>query len=150
MFSPICGRTRTNTGCGLVVMRAPVAIAPVVMPAPPDEQDATRRRTRARLGKTSGDSMAYDEGLAQILRDDLADHDDLREVRMFGGLCFMKSGHMLCGVLKTSGMFRVGKDRSTAALALPGARIMDMTGRKMPAIIEVTPDALADDGLRAQ
>lgn len=94
--------------------------------------------------------MAYDEGLAQILRDDLAEHDDLREVRMFGGLCFMKSGHMLCGVLKSGGLFRVGKDRSAEALTLPGARIMDMTGRQMPAIIEVTPEAMSDDSLRAQ
>ena len=94
--------------------------------------------------------MAYDEGLAQLLRDDLAGHTGLREQRMFGGLCFMKDGHMLCGVLRDAAMFRVGKPRTDAALALGDARIMDMTGRPMPAIVEVPGAAVADDTRRAQ
>lgn len=94
--------------------------------------------------------MAYDEGLAQVLRDDLTGHTDLREVRMFGGLCIMKAGHMLCGVHKDGGLFRVGKARSTQALAIPGARIMSITGRAMPAIVNVTPEAMGDDTRRGQ
>ena len=41
--------------------------------------------------------MAYDEGLAQIFRDDLAAQDGISEKKMFGGLCFLNNGHMLCG-----------------------------------------------------
>ena len=59
--------------------------------------------------------MAYDEGLAEILRSDLAEEDGVEEKRMFGGLCFMLHGHMLCGVHKDGGMFRVGKDRAVVA-----------------------------------
>ncbi len=94
--------------------------------------------------------MAYDEGLVQMMREDLAGYPNIREVKMFGGLCFMKDGHMLCGVHKGGAMYRVGKERSAAALALPGAKIMDMTGRQMPAIVDIAPDAVADDDLRAQ
>ncbi|MBT8425743.1 MAG: TfoX/Sxy family protein, partial [Silicimonas sp.] len=39
---------------------------------------------------------------------------------MFGGLCFMKDGLMLCGVHKGGGMFRVGKPRQAAAEAIDG------------------------------
>ena len=40
--------------------------------------------------------------------------------RMFGALCFMLGGNMLCGALSDGGFFRVGKAQA-AALALPGA-----------------------------
>lgn len=64
--------------------------------------------------------MAYDEGLAELLRADLAEIPGIEEKRMFGGLAFMKDGHMLCGVHKGGGMFRVGKPRHAEALAIEG------------------------------
>ncbi|MEP5168227.1 MAG: TfoX/Sxy family protein [Shimia thalassica] len=93
--------------------------------------------------------MAYDEGLATLLRDDLADHYGLSEKRMFGGLCFLLHGNMLCGVHKGGGMFRVGKDNETEALAIEGARPMDFTRRKMGGMIDVDDDLMADDARRA-
>ena len=42
--------------------------------------------------------MAYDEALAERVRDLLADRDDLREQPMFGGLSFMVRGNLACGV----------------------------------------------------
>jgi hypothetical protein len=39
-------------------------------------------------------SMAFDEGLAQRVRELIADQPDLSERRMFGGLCFMRSGNI--------------------------------------------------------
>ncbi len=54
--------------------------------------------------------MAYDEGAAALLRDELVGTGEVREQKMFGGLCFMVNGHMVCGVHKGGGMFRVGKD----------------------------------------
>lgn len=87
--------------------------------------------------------MAYDEGLAEILRTDLAGHTNIEEKRMFGGLCFMKDGHMLCGVHKAGGMFRVGKPRYEAALAIEGAGPMQFTGRPMGGLVDVTEAAMA-------
>ena len=61
--------------------------------------------------------MAYDEGLAELMRGDLAGVPGITEKKMFGGLCFLLDGNMLCGVHKGGGMFRVGKDNEAAALA---------------------------------
>jgi TfoX/Sxy family transcriptional regulator of competence genes len=68
----------------------------------------------------------------------------MSEKRMFGGLCFLMNGNMLCGVHKDGAMFRVGKDREAAALAIPGAREMAFTGRRMGGMIEITDAALVD------
>ena len=51
--------------------------------------------------------MAYDEDLANRLRELLADEDNITERKMFGGLAFLLHGNMcvsqiLLGKLKTS------------------------------------------------
>lgn len=94
--------------------------------------------------------MAIDEGLVQILRDDLTDIEDISERRMFGGLVFLFRGHMLCGVHPGGAMFRVGKDREAAALGLDGAEPLAFTGRKMGGFIDVSQDSFVDDDLRAE
>ncbi len=93
--------------------------------------------------------MAYDEGLAQILRDDLADTSGVSERKMFGGMAFMLNGNMLCGVHKDGAMFRVGKDNEAEALAIEGAGPMDFTGRKMGGMVDVSDDAIEIDDRRA-
>lgn len=42
--------------------------------------------------------MAFNEELAQRLRDVLAGQSDLVEKKMFGGIGFMLQGNMACGV----------------------------------------------------
>ncbi len=42
--------------------------------------------------------MACDEKLAARVRALLAEHTDVSERKMFGGLTFMVNGHMCCGV----------------------------------------------------
>ncbi|WP_127112137.1 TfoX/Sxy family protein [Shimia sediminis] len=94
--------------------------------------------------------MAYDQGLATILRDDLTDTAGVIEKKMFGGLCFMLNGNMLCGVHKGGGMFRVGKTNEAAALAIPGVSPLAFTGKKMGGMLDVDQDLMADDTRRAQ
>ena len=94
--------------------------------------------------------MAYDEGLAELLRSDLADETNVEEKRMFGGLCFMLNGHMLCGVHKGGGMFRVGKPRAEEAIAIDGVSEMAFTGRKMGGLVDVTDEAMSDDARRSK
>lgn len=94
--------------------------------------------------------MAYDDGLAQLMRDDLADTPGITEKRMFGGLCFLLDGNMLCGVHSGGAMFRVGKDAEADALAIDGAGPMMFTGRKMGGLIDVTDQALSDDTRRTE
>lgn len=85
--------------------------------------------------------MAYDADLASRIRKALADRDGITEVKMFGGICFLMNGNMLCGVAKDRFMFRVGKEQQAKALAKPGASPMDFTGRPMRGIVWVTADA---------
>lgn len=94
--------------------------------------------------------MAYDEGLAAIFRDDLAELAGISEKKMFGGLCFLLNGNMLCGVHTGGAMFRVGKENEAAALAIDGAGPMTFTSRKMGGMIDVTDEALADDASRSE
>lgn len=92
--------------------------------------------------------MAYDEGLAELLRDELGDLPGLSEKKMFGGLCFLQFGNMICGVHKDGAMFRVGKPRQAEAMAIKGARPMDFTGRVMGGFVDVSDEAVADDAAR--
>lgn len=87
--------------------------------------------------------MAHDNGLAAILRGALQDQDT-QERRMFGGLCFMVRGHMLCGVERGNLVFRVGRQQHQHALSLPGARPMDFTGRPLAGFVYVDPDACSE------
>jgi len=93
--------------------------------------------------------MAYDEGLAETLRAAL---DDLpgavSERRMFGGLCFLLNGNMLCGVMRDGALFRVGKANQAAALDVPFTREMAFTGRPMGGIVECEVETVVDDALR--
>ena len=94
--------------------------------------------------------MAHDEGLAQMLRDDLAGVEGITERRMFGALCLFRDGHLLCGAHGDGVLYRVGKAQEEAALRLPGAAPMLRTGRRMGGFIDVGAGALADDDARAQ
>lgn len=94
--------------------------------------------------------MAYDEGSAQIMKDALIDIDGVTEKKMFGGLCFMLNGNMLCGVHKGGGMFRIGKENEAAALAVEGASPLGFTGKKMGGMVEVTDECVADDAQRTE
>ena len=72
--------------------------------------------------------MAYDEGLAQRLRETLADGDGLTERRMFGGIAFMLHGNMAVGVSGDELMVRVGPEGYDEALAQPHARVFRHDG----------------------
>ena len=89
--------------------------------------------------------MAYDEGLAQRIREALANDDGLTERRMFGGVAFMLHGNMAVGISGDDLMVRVGPERYDEALAQPHARVFDMTGRVMRGWVVVAAAGIADD-----
>ena len=90
--------------------------------------------------------MAYDEGLAQRVRERLGDDPGITERRMFGGIAFLVHGNMAVGVTGDDLMVRVGPEATDAALARPGARLFDMTGRPMRGWVVVDGTAVTDDG----
>lgn len=81
------------------------------------------------------------EELADRVRRHLVDDPNVSERRMFGGICFMLNGNMLCGSSKTGNlMLRVGKELEEEALRLPATRKVEMNGRKMGGFIYVSPE----------
>ena len=89
--------------------------------------------------------MAYDEGLAQRIRELMAEHETVVEKKMFGGLAFMLQGNMSCGVSGDDLMLRVGPEAYEEALARPHARPMDFTGKPLRGFVYVDPVGFAED-----
>jgi hypothetical protein len=92
--------------------------------------------------------MAYDNALASLLREDLRAQAGVTERRMFGGLCFLLNGNMLCTTREAGGMYRVGEAQAAQALALPGVTPTIMRGRQMKGFVSVGRSGIADRGRR--
>ena len=88
--------------------------------------------------------MAYDEELAERVRDLLSVREGFTERKMFGGIAFMLGGNMACGVLGEDLIVRLG-DEAERALAEPHTRVFDFTGRPSRGIVVVGRDAIAAD-----
>lgn len=89
--------------------------------------------------------MAYDEGVAERLRDAYLSIPDVVEKKMFGGIAFMVNGHMSCGVVNDTLMVRVGPEQYERALLRPHARKMDFTGKPLTGFVYVAPEGFEDD-----
>jgi TfoX/Sxy family transcriptional regulator of competence genes len=89
--------------------------------------------------------VAYDEGLAQRVREALEDRADVTEKKMFGGLAFLLGGNMCTGIVGEELMVRVGPDAYAEALERPHAREMDFTGRSMKGFVYVGCEGLESD-----
>lgn len=89
--------------------------------------------------------MAYDEGVAQRIREVFAGHPAVAEKKMFGGIAFMLRGHMCCGVVGDDMMARVGPEQYGLALAHPHAREMDFTGKPMKGYVFVASPGFESD-----
>ncbi|MFW6069302.1 MAG: TfoX/Sxy family protein [Chloroflexota bacterium] len=89
--------------------------------------------------------MAYDEGLAQRVREVLDVRDDIGEKKMFGGLSFLLNGNMAVGVIGDELIVRVGPHDYEEALAREHARAFDFTGRTMSGWVVVETEGLEED-----
>lgn len=89
--------------------------------------------------------MAYDEGLAQRVREVLDDRADVTEKKMFGGLAFLLGGNMCAGIVGDELMLRVGPDAYDDVLAQHHARAMDFTGKPMRGMVYVAEAGIRDD-----
>lgn len=81
--------------------------------------------------------MACDEQLVKRVRAVLKRTPCTAERRMFGGVCFTLNGNMVCGVVRSDLMVRIGPDRYEDALKRPHVRAMDFTGRPMKGYVFV-------------
>ncbi|WP_246139509.1 TfoX/Sxy family protein [Phaeobacter marinintestinus] len=93
--------------------------------------------------------MPFSEQMADTMRADLGVEPGLSERKMFGGLCFLLYGNMVCGVMKEGAMYRPGKAREAEALAA-GAAPLSFTGRPMGGMVELDTGTFENDTLRAK
>lgn len=76
--------------------------------------------------------MAYDEKLADRIRELVAGEAGLTEQKMFGGLAFLIRGNMAVAASGEGGLLvRVDPAESDALVAATNARLMEMRGRRM-------------------
>jgi TfoX/Sxy family transcriptional regulator of competence genes len=100
---------------------------------------------RVALAQTVGQncSMAYDEQLAERLRELLRGEEGLTEKRMFGGLAFLINGNMSVSASSQGGLLlRVEPAETDALLAKAGAEPFVMRGRAMDGWLRVAPEGL--------
>jgi TfoX/Sxy family transcriptional regulator of competence genes len=87
--------------------------------------------------------MAYDENLANRLRELLAGETAITEKKMFGGLAFLLNGNMTVSASGQGGLLaRIDPAETEAALARPHVSRMEMRGRTMDGWIRVAPDGI--------
>jgi TfoX/Sxy family transcriptional regulator of competence genes len=86
--------------------------------------------------------MAYDEKLADRIREFLVDLPKVDEKQMMGGLTFMVNDKMCVGVIKGEMMARIDPEKYDEALEKHGCRPMDFTGRPMKGWIYISPEGL--------
>lgn len=89
--------------------------------------------------------MAFDEHLAERIRDEVGDLPGVSAKRMFGGVAFLLHGTMLVGVTGDDMIARVGPDAAEECLALPGTRVFDFTGKVMRGWVVVDGSVLDED-----
>lgn len=83
--------------------------------------------------------MSYNKNLFDKISVLLKSIQGVEPKKMFGGICFMHRGNMLCGIDGDRLMVRVGPEQYEYALSLKYASVMDITGKPMKGFIFVNP-----------
>src|ERR687883_366563 len=93
--------------------------------------------------------MAYDEDLANRIRELIADERAVTEQRMFGGLAFLVGGNMAVAASGQGGLLvRVDPAESEDLVASSSARPIEMRGREMSGWLRLeSGDVEADETL---
>ena len=89
--------------------------------------------------------MAFDEALADRVRDLLEPRAEVTERRMFGGIAFMVAGNMAVGVINDDLMVRLDPADAERALTEPHTRPMDFTGTPAKNMVYVNPSGTTTD-----
>jgi len=90
--------------------------------------------------------MAYDEDLANRIRELMAGEAGVTERKMFGGLAFLIGGNMSVAASGQGGlMVRVDPEQTEGLLAKPHARLFEMRGRQVDGWLRVD-----DEGVRTK
>lgn len=86
--------------------------------------------------------MAYDNHLAQRIREQIGAKPDLTEKKMFGGLAFLLGGRMAIAASSEGIMVRVDPAECDRLIASGSAHAMEMRGSAMRGWVRVPPERL--------
>ncbi len=86
--------------------------------------------------------MAYNEELANRIREGLKGIDHITEKKMFGGICFLFRNKMVVGVIKDDLCARVVGEKFESKLSEDHVRPMDFTGKPLKEFVYVESTAL--------
>lgn len=87
--------------------------------------------------------MAYDEDLANRIRELIAGEAGVTEKKMFGGLAFLIGGNMAVAASGQGGlMVRCDPEATDALVAKPHARRFEMRGREMDGWLRVDDEGI--------
>ncbi len=93
---------------------------------------------RVILAEGAKSRMAYDEELADRIREQISAEPDLAEKKMFGGLAFLIAGNMAIGASGQGGILvRVDPEETGTLVETTPARPMEMRGREMKGWLRV-------------
>lgn len=86
--------------------------------------------------------MAYNESLADRIRESLVHLTKVEEKHMFGGVCFMVNGKMCVGVVKDEMMCRIDPKMDEIVLEKQGCRQMDFTKKPMKGYVFIDEEGM--------
>ena len=89
--------------------------------------------------------MAYNEILANKIRERLVELPNVEEKKMMGGLTFMVNEKMCVGIIKDELMCRIDPGFHEKAVEMQGCRTMDFTKRPMVGYVLVDESGMKSD-----
>ena len=113
------------------------------------EASAGNQEDRPRGSRGTEQPIAFDESLADRIRQRLARRKNIEEKLMFGGIGFLLNGNLLVGVWKESLIVRLDPEEYEDALKESHVKEFNITGRAMKGWALVEPEGIeADEQLK--
>jgi TfoX/Sxy family transcriptional regulator of competence genes len=85
--------------------------------------------------------MAYSKALDRRIIEIVSTWDNVTPKEMFGGVCYLLNGNIVCGIIKDYLILRLGEEEAALALQHPRVREFDITGRPMKGWVMVEEQA---------
>ncbi|SCC93571.1 conserved hypothetical protein [Thiomonas sp. X19] len=94
--------------------------------------------------------MARDQGLEELIYDELRATPCITDKAMFGGWAWLLCGNLLCGARDDGMLVRLGKGNDAWALAVTGIEPMLSRGKHMHGWVRAGASVYGDDDMRCQ
>jgi TfoX/Sxy family transcriptional regulator of competence genes len=90
--------------------------------------------------------MPYEKKIAERIEESVSSWN-ISNRKMFGGVCYLNNGNMMCGVYKNYLVLRLGPGQSETVLKNQYARPFDITGKPMKGWVMIAEDGIKGEKL---